>query len=311
MAGQWTPCTCTATPRGRTAGSWRRRSGSNCRSRTTRRCRTSWGSTPRESAANPWPSRSSCCSGTCSKRRRDGQVGTVSGMNHLTQDGPASGQPVPGPMTVVIVDDHQMVLDGLKAMLAPYRDQVEIVGESSDPGRVVRLVNDLKPDAVLLDVRLRGASGLDLCAEILRVTPGCKVVFLTVYDDEQYLYQALRVGAAGFLLKRIRGGELVDYLRRISDGEVLIDPSLAGRVALSAARLRSGEFWPGAHLGLTQRESEVLSLLVAGLSNRAVAMRLVVSEETVKTHSRGIYRKLGVSDRAGAVAVALREGVFH
>ena len=137
------------------------------------------------------------------------------------------------------------------------------------------------------------------------------MVFLTVYDDEQYLYQALRVGAAGFLLKRIRGGELVDYLGRIRDGEVLIDPTLAGRVALSAARLHSGEFWPGAHLGLTQRESEVLSLLVAGLSNRAIAAKLVVSEETVKTHSRGIYRKLGVSDRAAAVAVALREGVFH
>jgi DNA-binding NarL/FixJ family response regulator len=163
-------------------------------------------------------------------------------MDHLTPDGLPRG-----PVTVVIVDDHQMVLDGLKAMLAPYRDQVEIVGESSDPREVVRLAGELKPDAVLLDIRLRGASGLDLCAEILRITPGCKVVFLTVYDDEQYLYQALRVGAAGFLLKRIRGGELVDYLRRIFDGEVLIDPSLAGRVALSAARLRSGEFWPGAH----------------------------------------------------------------
>ena len=140
-------------------------------------------------------------------------------MDHLTPDGPPLG-----PVTVVIVDDHQMVLDGLKAMLAPYRDQVEIVGESSDPREAVRLAGELKPDAVLLDVRLRGASGLDLCAEILRVTPGCKVVFLTVYDDEQYLYQALRVGAAGFLLKRIRGCELVDYLRRIFDGEVLDRP---------------------------------------------------------------------------------------
>jgi len=217
----------------------------------------------------------------------------------------------PGPMRVVIIDDHQMVLDGLKAMLAPYADQVLVAGESSDPATALRLVAGAEPDAVLLDVRLNGTSGLDLCAEILRVRPGCKVVFLTVYDDEQYLFQALRVGAAGFLLKRIRGSELVDYLRRICAGEVLIDPSLAGRVALSAARLRSGEFWPGAHLGLTQRESEVLSLLVSGLSNRAIAMKLVVSEETVKTHSRGIYRKLGVSDRAGAVAVALREGVFH
>jgi DNA-binding NarL/FixJ family response regulator len=212
---------------------------------------------------------------------------------------------------VVIIDDHQMVLDGLKAMLQAYRGQAEIVGECSDPERAVATVAELKPDAVLLDIRLRGASGLDLCRDILAALPDCKVVFLTVYDDEQYLYQALRVGAAGFLLKRIRGAELVDYLRRICDGEVLIDPTLAGRVALSAARLHSGEFWPGAHLGLTQRESEVLSLLVAGLSNRAIAAKLVVSEETVKTHSRGIYRKLGVADRAGAVAVALREGVFH
>jgi len=214
-------------------------------------------------------------------------------------------------LRLVIIDDHQMVLDGLKAMLLPYRDQAEIVGECSDPACAVRTVTELKPDAVLLDIRLRGASGLDLCRDILAAVPESRVVFLTVYDDEQYLYQALRVGAAGFLLKRIRGAELVDYVRRICDGEVLIDPTLAGRVALSAARLHSGEFWPGAHLGLTQRESEVLSLLVAGLSNRAIAAKLVVSEETVKTHSRGIYRKLGVADRAGAVAVALREGVFH
>jgi len=211
------------------------------------------------------------------------------------------------PLRLVIVDDHQMVLDGLKAMLRPYAGQ----GEASDAGEAVSLVTRLEPDAVLLDVRLRGASGLDLCGDILAAHPSCKVVFLTVYDDEQYLYQALRVGASGFLLKRIRGGELVDYLLRIRDGEVLVDPSLAGRVALSAARLHSGEFWPGAHLGLTQRESEVLSLLVAGLSNRAIAAKMVVSEETVKTHSRGIYRKLGVSDRAAAVTVALREGVFH
>jgi DNA-binding NarL/FixJ family response regulator len=222
-------------------------------------------------------------------------------------ESPVAGQP----LRLVIVDDHQMVLDGLQAMLRPYRAQVEIVGESSDAKEAVRLVGELEPDAVLLDVRLRGTSGLDLCTDIRDRLPDCRVVFLTVYDDEQYLYQALRVGAAGFLLKRIRGGELVDHLQRICDGEVLIDPALAGRVALSAARLRSGEFWPGAHLGLTQRESEVLSLQVAGLTNRAIAAKLVVSEETVKTHSRGIYRKLGVSDRAAAVTAALREGLFR
>ena len=139
-------------------------------------------------------------------------------MDHLTE----------GPLTLVIIDDHQMVLDGLKAMLRPYREQAEVIGRIERRAEAVRLVAELTPDVVLLDVRLRGASGLDLCTEILRASPECKVVFLTVYDDEQYLFQALRVGAAGFLLKRIRGSELVDYLRRIHEGEVLIDPAWPG-----------------------------------------------------------------------------------
>ncbi|MGH3868292.1 MAG: response regulator [Pseudonocardiaceae bacterium] len=216
-----------------------------------------------------------------------------------------------GPLRVVVVDDHQMVLDGLRAMLAAYSGQVEIVGEATEPELAMKIITGQEPDITLLDVRLRGSSGLDLCAEIRKRQPACKVVFLTVYDDEQYLYQALRLGAAGFLLKRVRGAELVDHLQRIHQGEVLIDPSLATKVAMSVAHLRGGEFWPGARLGLTQRESEVLALMVAGLSNRAIAGRLTVSEETVKTHARGIYRKLGVPDRSGAVAAALREGVFQ
>ncbi|MGH3826062.1 MAG: response regulator [Pseudonocardiaceae bacterium] len=220
-------------------------------------------------------------------------------------------RPTGGPVRVVVVDDHQMVLDGLRAMLTAYRDQVEIVGEATEPELAIKIITGREPDITLLDVRLRGSSGLDLCAEIHQRQPACKVVFLTVYDDEQYLYQALRLGAAGFLLKRVRGAELVDHLRRIHQGEVLIDPSLATKVAMSVAHLRGGEFWPGARLGLTQRESEVLALMVAGLSNRAIAGRLTVSEETVKTHARGIYRKLGVPDRSGAVAAALREGVFQ
>jgi DNA-binding NarL/FixJ family response regulator len=215
------------------------------------------------------------------------------------------------PLRVVVVDDHQMVLDGLRAMLAPYSAQVEIVGEATEPDLALKVITGLEPDITLLDVRLRGSSGLDLCAEIRKRQPSRKVVFLTVYDDEQYLYQALRLGAAGFLLKRVRGAELVDHLQRIHQGEVLIDPSLATKVAMSVAHLRGGEFWPGARLGLTQRESEVLALMVAGLSNRAIAGRLTVSEETVKTHARGIYRKLDVSDRSGAVAAALREGIFQ
>ncbi len=214
-------------------------------------------------------------------------------------------------MRLLLVDDHQVVLEGLRSMLASQRDRVAIVGATTSPADALRLAGEVQPDVVLLDVRLRGASGLDLCQQLVARHTGIKVVFFTVYDDEQYLYQALRVGACGFLLKTTTGAELADHLDRVMEGEVAIDPALAGRVAMTAARLQSGEFWPGARLGLTQRESEVLGLMVRGLSNRIVAQRLYIGEETVKSHTQSIYRKLEVSDRAQAIATALREGIFH
>jgi DNA-binding NarL/FixJ family response regulator len=215
------------------------------------------------------------------------------------------------PLRVVLVDDHEMVLQGLATILGRFLGRVRVIGQAMDADTAQRLAATLKPDIVLCDVRLRGSSGLDLCRKLLEEDPGIKLVLLSAYDDEQYLFQALRVGAAGYLLKQINGEDLVRYLERVAEGETVIDPGMAGRAVKSAARLRSGEFWPGASLGLTQRESEVLALTVAGLSNRAIAQRLVVGEETVKSHLRSIYRKLDVGDRAGAVTVALREGVFH
>jgi DNA-binding NarL/FixJ family response regulator len=215
------------------------------------------------------------------------------------------------PVRLLLVDDHQVVLEGLASMLASQASRVVIQNATTDPEEALRLAGQRQPDVVLLDVRLKGASGLDLCQELVRRHPGIKVVFFTVYDDEQYLFQALRVGAAGFLLKTTTGPELADHLDRVMDGEVVVDPSLAGRVAMTAAHLQSGEFWPGARLGLTQRESEVLGLMVRGLSNRAIALRLSIGEDTVKTHARGVYRKLDVAERSQAVAVALRDGIFH
>lgn len=215
------------------------------------------------------------------------------------------------PLRLVLVDDHQMVLHGLDAMLGHFPDQVAIVGQATTAAAALALVGTQSPDIVLCDVRIGKESGLDLCRQITTQYPDTKVVLLTVYDDEHYLYQALRAGAVGYILKRIDGQELVGHLRRVREGETAIDHALAGRVALSAARLSAGEFWAGAHLGLTQRESEVLGLLVSGHSNKGIAVKLVVSEETVKTHIRGLYRKLGVSDRGGATAVALREGLFR
>lgn len=223
-----------------------------------------------------------------------------------------SRQAADAPIRLLLVDDHEMVLHGLTAMLSHFPDLLEVVGTASTAEEAVRSVHRLHPDVVLCDVRIGKESGIDLCRRIVdEAGATTRVVMLTVYDDEHYLFQSLRVGASGYILKRVDGVELLGHLRRVVEGETAIDPALAGRVALSAARLSAGEFWPGAHLGLTQRESEVLALVVAGHSNKGVAATLVVSEDTVKTHIRGLYRKLGVSDRSGATAVALREGLFR
>lgn len=212
---------------------------------------------------------------------------------------------------VVMADDHEMVLRGVTAMLSHFVADVDVVGTATDTAGALALVASERPDVLLCDMRLGKDSGLDLCRQAREMVEGLHVVFLTVYEDEQYLYQALRAEASGYVLKRVDGVELVGHLQRVMEGEVVIDPTLAGRIAMSAAKINAGEFWPGAHLSLTQRESEVLSLLVAGLSNKGIAARLVVSEDTVKTHIRGLYRKLGVSDRGGAIAVALREGLYQ
>lgn len=215
------------------------------------------------------------------------------------------------PIRVVLVDDHQMVIEGLKAMLAPFHTKVEVIGEAVGVDDALGVITALAPDIVLSDVRMQGGSGLDLCRMVRERNPGQKVILLSVYDDEQYLFQALRVGASGYLLKGISSDDLVRQLELVQKGSTAIDPGLAARAADTAARLQRDEFWPGARQGLTQRESEILSLVVAGLSNRGIANKLIIGDETVKSHLRSIYRKLGVGDRTGAVATALREGIYQ
>ena len=215
------------------------------------------------------------------------------------------------PLRLVLVDDHEMVIEGLKAMLTTFDDRVQVVGQAIGAERAVEVVTALQPDIVLCDVRMQGASGLDLCLTLRELDPDRKVVMLSVYDDEQYLFQALRVGASGYLLKSIGSDELVRQLEFVHRGQTAIDPGMAARAADTAARLQRDEFWPGVRQGLTQRESEILSYVVSGLSNRGIANKLVIGDETVKTHLSSIYRKLGVSDRTGAVATALREGIYR
>jgi DNA-binding NarL/FixJ family response regulator len=212
---------------------------------------------------------------------------------------------------VVLVDDHEMVIEGLKAMLAPFSSRVEVVGEAVGAEKAMTVIDELEPDIVLCDIRMAGVSGLDLCCEIRDRHPDRKVILLSVYDDEQYLFQAMRVGASGYLLKGISSDELVRQLEGVRAGSTAIDAGLAARAAETAARLQSNQFWPGARHGLTQRESEILSLVVTGLSNRGIASKLVIGEETVKTHLSSVYRKLGVGDRTSAAAMALREGIFR
>lgn len=216
-----------------------------------------------------------------------------------------------GPVRVVLVDDHEMVIEGLKAMLAAFRSRVRVVGQAVGADGALSVITGLTPDVVLCDVRMQGISGLDLCRTVHERDPGRKVVLLSVYEDEQYLFQALRAGASGYLLKKISGEELVAQIERAHAGAIVIDPGMAARAVDTAARLQRDEFWPGARRGLTQRESEILSFMVSGLSNRAIAVRLVISDETVKSHLRSIYRKLEVGDRTSAVATALREGIFQ
>lgn len=216
-----------------------------------------------------------------------------------------------GRVRVVLVDDHEMVIEGLKAMLAPFRERVEVVGEAVGVDKALTVIGALQPDIVLCDIRMQGASGLDLCRSVREDQPGSKVILLSVYDDEQYLFQAMRVGASGYLLKGVSSDELVRQLESVHNGSTAIDAGLAARAADTAARMQRDEFWPGARQGLTQRESEILSLVVTGLSNRGIASRLVIGDETVKSHLRAIYRKLGVRDRTSAVATALREGIYQ
>ncbi|WP_298208756.1 response regulator transcription factor [Ferrimicrobium sp.] len=213
---------------------------------------------------------------------------------------------------LMLVDDHEVIIDGVRAMLRTHVDEVEVASAVKTVDEAIELLTTSPlPDIVLTDARLKTSSGFELLEQITTRGIDVAVVFYTAYDDEAYLFRALRAGARGYLLKQATGAELVGLLRRVVDGEVTIDPSIAGRVALLAARLQLGEFWPGAHLGLTHRESEILELIVKGMATKSIAQSLFLGEETVKSHLSSIYRKLKVKSRAEAVAVALRDVTFR
>lgn len=203
-------------------------------------------------------------------------------------------------LRLLLVDDHPVVRDGLRGMLeaAP---EFEVVGEASDGPSGVRLARSLRPDVVLMDLRMPGGGGVDAIAELAAQEVPSRVLVLTTYDTDRDIMAALDAGATGYLLKDARREDLFAAIRSAARGESVLSPAVATRV-VSRVRTRSQE--------LTDREAEVLALVARGRSNREIAAALFVSEATVKTHLGHIYEKLGVKDRAAAVATAYERGLL-
>lgn len=208
---------------------------------------------------------------------------------------------------VVVVEDHPIFLDGLVRCLEAEPD-LSVVGRFTsgviDPDAIVALA----PDLVLMDVELPGASGIDATRRLRAAVPDLRVVMLTAFAESDLLFAAIQAGAVGYLLKHTPAAELVETLRRIADGEHLLGPGLASR-ALREFRARREPVQDARLMQLSGREEEVLKLLATGETNRQIAKRLFVSEETVKSHVAAIFRKLEVSDRTRAAVLAVRAGL--
>lgn len=209
---------------------------------------------------------------------------------------------------VVLADDQTLLREGIRGLLELTAD-LRVVGEAADGDEAVRLVRELAPDVLLLDVRMPKRSGIEVLRELGAAGPLPPALLLTTFDDDEALLAGLRAGARGFLLKDVSFEDLTDALRRVAAGETLLRPAVTERVLRRAAE---GALAVAADEGperLTPREREVLRLLAAGLSNREIADALGTSEGTVKNQTSSILRKLGVRDRTRAVLKALDLGI--
>ncbi|MDJ1130627.1 response regulator [Streptomyces iconiensis] len=235
-----------------------------------------------------------------------------------------SGTGAPGASSqvtrVVIVDDQAMVRAGFAALLAAQSD-IDVVGEAADGLRGVETCRNTRPDVVLMDVRMPEMNGLEAAQQLLEPPPGVlhrpKVLMLTTFDVDDYVYEALRVGASGFLLKDAPPADLIAAVRVVAAGEALLAPSVTRRLIAEFAKQqrphgrKSRSSAPSSRLkGLTDRETEVLGLVARGLSNSEIAESLFLAEQTVKTHVSRIFTKLDLRDRAQAVIFAYESGLI-
>ncbi len=217
-----------------------------------------------------------------------------------------------GDTRCLIADDQAVVREGLAAILAA-QPGLQVVGLAADGADAVAQARRLSPDIVLMDVRMPVMDGLQATREIMRGTAGPegpRVLMLTTFDLDDYVYQALRAGASGFLLKDANAAELVHAVRVVARGEALLAPSVTRRLIADFARLPRQDAPPAPELGvLTKRETEVLRLIARGLSNAEISDALVIADQTTKTYVGRILAKLGLRDRAQAVVAAYESGL--
>ncbi|MFI9568162.1 response regulator [Streptomyces rishiriensis] len=208
---------------------------------------------------------------------------------------------------VLVADDQMMVREGFSVLLNAMPD-IEVVGEAVNGREAVDRVRELSPDVVLMDIRMPEMNGIEATREIVAADGSAKVLVLTTFDLDEYVYQALRAGASGFLLKDASARQLADGVRVVASGEALLAPSVTRRLITEFSKLsdapRLSATAQAAYGDLTERETEVLVLIAQGLSNAEIAGRLVVAESTIKTHVSRILVKLGLRDRTQAAVFA-------
>jgi len=203
---------------------------------------------------------------------------------------------------VYLLDDHEVVRTGLRELLERDGD-IEIVGESGSAVDAEHRIPALRPHVAVLDARLPDGSGIDVCREIRSVDPSIQALILTSYEDDEALFAAIMAGAAGYVLKQIKGTDLVDAVRRVAAGQSLLDPAVTARVL---ERIRRGPEQPDELKGLTEQERRILALVAEGLTNRQIAQRMFLSEKTIKNYVSSLLAKLGMERRTQAAVLAAK-----